>query len=257
MNFMNFLGRFTIIVFSLLLVPGLVGAQGSKEITVSAGASLTNAFQKLGQVFARQHPDIAVVFNFASSGTLLQQLAKGAPVDVFASADQQTMNQAQEKGLIQTGSRRDFATNRLVLVVPASAQKPVRQVQMLTQPAVKRVSLGNPDHVPAGRYAQEALVNLGLWEPLKRKYIFGETVRQVLDYVARGEVDVGFVYATDASLDRDRVKVVQEIKEHRPISYPIALVADSRRTAAAQQFVDFVLSPPGQALLARYGFGPP
>lgn len=254
---MNFLKSMAVTVSLLLLVPCLVGAQGSAELIVSAAASLTNAFQELGQVFSRQHPHIKVVFNFASSGTLLQQLAKGAPVDVFASADQQTMNQAQEKGLIQTGSRRDFATNRLVMIVPAGAKDPVSQVQMLTQPAVKRVSLGNPDYVPAGRYAQEALVNLQLWEPLKSKYIFGESVRQVLDYVARGEVDVGFVYATDAVLARDRVRVVQKIKEHRPISYPIALVAAGKRTSAAQQFVDFVLSPPGQAILARYGFGAP
>lgn len=255
---MNFLGRFTVMALSLLLVPCLVEeAQASKEITVSAAASLTNAFQELGKVFSRQHPGIKVVCNFASSGTLLQQLAKGAPVDVFASADQKTMHQAQEKGIIQTDFRKNFATNSLVLIVPAGAKKPVSNVQMLTQPTVKRVSLGNPAHVPAGRYAKEALVNLKLWEPLKSKYVFGESVRQVLDYVARGEVDVGFVYGTDATLAKGKVKVVQDIKEHRRISYPIALVAAGKRPVAAQQFVDFVLSPPGQAVLARFGFGPP
>jgi molybdate transport system substrate-binding protein len=254
---MFFLKSLVMMLLLVLTYPPLAAAQAPTEITVSAAASLTNAFQELGKQYHEGHPQAKVVFNFAASGTLLQQLAKGAPVDVFASADQQTMDQAQEKGLIRVASRQNFASNRLVLIVPQDAKKGVADVQMLTQPMVKRLALGNPAHVPAGRYAKEALVNLGLWESLSDKYILGESVRQVLDYVARGEVDAGIVYSTDAVLARDRVKVVQPLKEHRPISYPIAIVAASPKPAAAQHWLDYVLSPEGQALLARFGFGPP
>lgn len=209
---MSFLRTLTLTVLLVLTFSPLAAAQAPEEIIVSAAASLTNALQELGKQYEQSHPQGKVVFNFAASGTLLQQLAKGAPVDVFASADQKTLDQAQEKDLIRVASRKNFASNRLVLIAPIGSQEGVTKVQMLTEPRLKRIALGNPAHVPAGRYAKEALVNLGLWEPLSDKYILGESVRQVMDYVSRGEVDVGFVYATDAALARDKVKVVQQIK---------------------------------------------
>ena len=242
-----------------LALPMLAGpaAGGTQELTVSAAASLTNAFQELGQGFEKIHPGTKIIFNFAASGPLLQQIARGAPVDLFASADERTMDQAQAQGIIVNRSRKNFVRNRLVLIVPAAEKLGVKVLNDLKWPGIGKIALGNPETVPAGRYAQEALTRLGLWGALAPKFIFGESVRQVLDYVARGEVDAGLVYVTDAALAAGKIRTVQELKEHRPIVYPIAVVAASGQKELAQRFQDYVLSPQGQEILGKYGFGPP
>ena len=119
------------------------------------------------------------------------------------------------------------------------------------------MALGNPDTVPAGRYTQEALTNEGLWEKLSPKFIPADSVRQVLDYVSRGEVDAGFVFATDAAVARDKVQVVATLEKHQPILYPVAVVAATQKKDLAQRFIDFVLSKEGQEILSKYGFGKP
>jgi molybdate transport system substrate-binding protein len=246
--------------FSLLGLAALVfwgaPAFAAQELIVSAAASLTNALKEVAGEFEKAHPDTKIFCNFAASGVLLQQMDKGAPVDVFAAADQKTMNQAQEKGLIVPASRKNFVSNRLVLIVPLDSKLILGGLQDLAKPEVKRLALGNPDTVPAGRYAQEALVQAGLWERLALKFIFAESVRQVLDYVRRGEVDTGFVYSTDAAIARGKVKVIQAVPGHTPILYPIAVTASTGKKALAQNFLDFVLSPAAQEIFKKYGFGP-
>lgn len=145
-------------VIGLMMVLGQAGpALAAQELTVSAAASLSNAFSEIGQIFEMQHPGVKVIFNFAASGPLLQQIAQGAPVDVFASADQKTMDQAQEKGLIVPASRKKFVSNALVLIVPQDSKLGLTGLKDLTKPEVKRVGMGNPATVPVGRYTQEAL----------------------------------------------------------------------------------------------------
>jgi molybdate transport system substrate-binding protein len=228
-----------------------------EELTVSAAASLTNAFPEIGQIFEKQHPGVKVIFNFAASGPLLQQIAQGAPVDVFASADQKTMNQAQDKGLMVPASCKNFVSNTLVLIIPQGSKLTLTGPQDLVLPAVKKVALGNPASVPVGRYTQEALAKAGLWEALPPKLIMGESVRQVLDYVSRGEVDAGFVFATDAAIAKGKVKTVAVIQGHQPIVYPVALVAASKNQALGKEFLDLLGSPEGAAILGKYGFGKP
>jgi molybdate transport system substrate-binding protein len=230
---------------------------GDQELTVSAAASLTNAFPEIGKIFEKQHPGIKIIYNFAASGPLLQQIAQGAPVDVFASADQKTMNQAQEKKLVVPATRKNFVSNRLVLIVPIDSKLTVSGLKDLTGPQVKRVAVGNPATVPAGRYTKGALEKAGLWDKLSPKFILAESVRQVLDYVSRGEVDTGFVYSTDAAIAKGKVKVIQTVTEHAPILYPIAVTESTGKQALAQSFVDFVLSPPAQEIFSKFGFGKP
>jgi len=230
---------------------------GAQELTVSAAASLTNAFPEIGKSFEQQHPGTKVIFNFAASGPLLQQIAQGAPVDVFASADQQTMNQAQEKGLIVPASRKNFVGNTLVLIVPQDSKLTLTGPKDLVLPAVKRVAMGNPVTVPAGRYAQEALTQEGVWEAVQPKLILGESVHQVLDYVSRGEVDAGFVFATDAAIAKGKVKTVAKVQGHQPIVYPVALVAATQQKALAQEFLNFLFAPESVAILSKYGFAKP
>ncbi|MHC1726997.1 MAG: molybdate ABC transporter substrate-binding protein [Syntrophobacteraceae bacterium] len=232
-------------------------AFAEQELIVSAAASLTNAFGEIGKKFESANPGTKVVFNFAASGALLQQIDKGAPVDVFASADQKTMDQATEKKLILSDTRKDFVKNELVLIIPSGSKAQVKSIRDLTAGGIGKIALGNPESVPAGRYAREVLTNEGIWEQLKPGYIFGESVRQVLDYVVRGEVDAGFVFATDVVAAKDRVKVVLEAQKHKPITYPIAVVGSTKNKDLPRRFVDFVLSKDGQEILSRYGFGKP
>ncbi len=224
------------------------------EITVSAASSLTNAFKEVAQRFEQQHPGSKVLLNFGASGALLQQIAKGAPVDVLASADQDTMDQAAQQGLILTSGRRNFARNTLVVVVPAGSTLPMHGLQDLTQLAVQRVAIGNPASVPVGRYSQRALEAAKLWPAVQAKAIYTQNVRQSQDYVARGEVEAGFVYRTDALVQKGKVRVAFTVPLAEVIHYPIAPAANSSHIVEARQFVNYVLSPAGQAILAQHGF---
>jgi molybdate transport system substrate-binding protein len=227
------------------------------DLTVSAAASLTNAFRDLAPLFQARNPDIKLQFNFAASGVLLQQIAKGAPVDVFASADQETMNQAQAQGLVKAEERRNFVANALVVIVPTQAARTPGTLDELAQTPYQRIAIGLPASVPVGRYTKAVLEKAGLWSAIAPKMIGAQNVRQALDYVARAEVDAGFVYATDAAIMQDRVKVALRVPTGQPILYPIAAVAGSANHAAAQKFVDFVNSAQAQTVLAKYGFGKP
>jgi molybdate transport system substrate-binding protein len=242
------------LVLALHLLSGQAAWGAAQELTVSAAASLANAFSEIGHRFENLHSETKVIFNFAASGALLQQISQGAPVDVFAAADQQTMNRAQEQRLIVPASRKNFVCNRLVLIAPHGRKLTLSGLGDLELPLVKRVALGNPATVPAGRYAQEGLIRAGLWETLQPKLIFGASVRQVLDYVSRGEVEAGFVFSTDAAIVPGKVKILAEIKMQQAIVYPVALVAASPKQDLGQQFLNFLSSPEGMAIFEKYGF---
>ena len=227
----------------------------SADLVVSAAASLTNAFEEIKALFEKANPGTTLVFNFAASGALLKQMEQGAPVDVFASADQETMDKAA--ALIDAPTRVDFAGNALVLVVPAEGGQAVSDPKELQGDGFKLIAIGNPESVPVGRYAKGALTAAGLYDALTPKFVLAENVRQALDYVARGEVQAGFVYATDAAVRTDKVKVALEVAGHKPISYPIALLQASGSKDKGQAFIDFVKSAEGQAVLAKYGFKKP
>ncbi|MEQ1682793.1 MAG: molybdate ABC transporter substrate-binding protein [Burkholderiaceae bacterium] len=232
-------------------------ATQAADLTVSAAASLTNAFKELGPVFEAQHPGTSVVFNFGASDALLAQIAKGAPADVFASADQDTMDRAEAQKLLTVGSRRNFVANTLVMIVPSDSTLGLKAPADLQKADVKRVAIGNPASVPVGRYTRGSLEAATLWAAVEPKAVFAQNVRQALDYVARGEVEAGFVYATDALIMKDKVKVAATVPTGTAISYPVASVAGSPNPDAARKFLDFVLTPAAQAVLARYGFGKP
>lgn len=255
---------------ALLLAAALVSTSGlagagpvraqvvPREITVSAAASLSQAFTAAGQAFERSHPGTRVVFNFAASGALLAQLRQGAPVDLFASADQATMERAVQAGLVAASTRTDFARNALVLIVPAaSAAAAPRSLGELAGPGWSRIAIGTPSSVPAGAYAQAAVDAAGLSAVLGPRWIRGESVRQVLSYVIRGEVDAGFVYRSDAMLEADRVRVAFTVPTVTPVSYPIAVTAGSRNAALAGEFIAQLRSSPGLGLLARFGLEAP
>ena len=231
-------------------------------ITVSAASSLTNAFKEMGLAFEAQNNNIKIQWNFAASGHLLQQIVKGAPVDVFASADQETMDRAEQLGFIEKKQRKHFASNTLVLIVPKGSKQVPARLNDLTTSKYQRIAMGLPASVPVGRYTQLVLERSGLWQVLESKMIGSQNVRQALDYVARGEVDAGFVYATDVAVS-DKVRIAITVPTDKKILYPIAPVLAEvhgdyhEQSMAAQKFITFVNSQAGQAILAKHGFGKP
>ncbi|MET0961279.1 MAG: molybdate ABC transporter substrate-binding protein [Noviherbaspirillum sp.] len=227
------------------------------DLVVSAAASLSNAFRDIAPAFEARHPGARVQLNFGASGALMQQIAQGAPADVYASADQHTMDQAQAQGLLQNGARRNFVSNALVVIVPAASRTSPGTLNALLEPSYKRIAIGVPSSVPVGRYTRGVLEKAGIWAPIEARMIGAHSVRQALDYVARAEVDAGFVYATDAAIMPDKVRLALVVPTDTPILYPIAPVAASANSALARQFVDFVASAPAQAVFAKYGFGKP
>ncbi|MDB5826011.1 MAG: molybdate transporter substrate-binding protein [Variovorax sp.] len=239
-----------------VLLAGSAAAQ-AQELVVSAAASLTNAFQAVGQAFEQSKPGAKVTFNFAASGPLLAQIQQGAPVDVFASADQETMNKAAAANVLAAPTRVDFAANTLVLIVPSTTKETPKQLSDLSGAAYQRVSTGTPATVPVGRYTTEAVETAGLTAALQPKWIYGESVRQVLNYVARGEVDAGFVYRTDAMIEPDKTRIALTVPTTTPVSYPVAQIATSKQPALAGEFIAYVRSAPGQAILQRFGFSKP
>lgn len=235
----------------------LAGTAHADDLVVSAASSLTNAFQDIAKAYEAQHPDTHVVLNFASSDTLLRQIAQGAPADVFASADEATMDAAQAQHAIAANTRVDFAANELVVIVPTDAKTNVTALADLASPAFKHIAWGDPASVPAGRYTRSTLRAAGLADALAAKAVLAQNVRQSLAYVERGEVDAGFVYATDAAIAKDKVRVALHVAPTTPIAYPIAVVEHAKHAAQAQSFIDFVRSDAGRQRLAAQGFKVP
>jgi len=231
------------------------GSDEVTSITVSAAASLTEAFTELGTVFGDENPGIDVNYNFAGSGTLRMQIEGGAPIDVFASASQSHMNILSNQSLIVEDSREDFASNSIVLITPFDSELDITDAEDLLSDDVKTISIGNPQTAPVGKYTVEALEEASLWEELQPKTLLADDVKQVLVYVERGEVDAGFAYSTDAATaDEGTIEVKASIPTVTPISYPIAVVESSQHQDEAQTFVDFVTSEEGMAILDSYGF---
>ncbi len=243
---------FIFILFTLVLALPV----RAQEITVSAAISLKEAFAELGKGFEAGQKGTRVQFNFGASGDLVRQIVGGAPVDVFASAGLKEMDELDRKGLTAPGTRVNFAGNTVVLAIPTASTLRLEAFSDLTRKEVKKIAIGNPRTVPAGRYAEQVLRGLQLWETLKDKLVFAENVRQVLDYVVRGEVDAGLVYATDALTRARELKKILPAPEgsHHPVVYPIAAVKGSKNEGLARAFIAWVISSEGKRILERYGF---
>lgn len=250
------MNKFKLLVIALTMTFS-AGTATAAEIIVSAASSLTNAFTEVVREYEKANPGQKVNLNFGGSGALLQQIARGAPVDVFASADQETMDRADKQNLIVRSSRRDFVRNTLVVVAPKGAKSVPNSLDDLKHPGITRLAISNPDGVPAGRYTREVLEAAGLWDLLKGKSLNTQNVRQSLDYLARGEADVGFIYATDAAIMPDKVDILFEVPTRKPILYPIAAVKGNGKERFAARFIDFLGSDTGQKILSRYGFRKP
>jgi molybdate transport system substrate-binding protein len=248
------------ILASILCLPWLAATSAAADkpsVTVFAAASLTNVLQELGDGFTKT-TSIPVRFSFAASSALARQIENGSPADVFFSADLEWMDYLQTHNLIQPDSRHNVVGNRLVLIAPTDSK-----IRLKIEPGFAlaaalgkgRLATGDPDAVPAGRYAREALTTLGVWSNVADRLVRADSVRSALAFVDRGEAPLGIVYDTDALIDK-QVRVVDVFPDnsHLPIVYPIALTR--RANGDAAKFVDYVRGPAGQVAFKAYGFTP-
>ena len=225
------------------------------EINVAAAANLTDAFTELGKAFTSR-TGVRIVYSFGATADLARQIENAAPYDVFASADVETIDLLDSKGLIIEGTRKLYARGRLVLWTPPGARFTITRIEDLNRSEVERVGIAKPDVAPYGRATIETLRSLNLWPQLEPKIIYGQNVSQIKQYVATGNVDAGFI---PMALAHDGSGHVIEIDDrlHQPINQAIAIVKTSQKQQAARDFIEFLMSQEGQALLERYGYRRP
>ncbi len=233
-----------------------VSAAEKDSITVFAAASTTNAITDIAKMYEKE-TGATVRHSFASSSTLAKQIAQGAPADVYISANPKWMTYVEDKGLIEPGSRFDLLGNRIVLIAPKDSD-----IQVKIEPGFDlsgilgdgKLSMGDPDHVPAGIYGKQALETLGSWKTVEPKVARSKDVRAALALVERGECPLGVVYATDAAIST-KIRVVGTFPEnsHPPIVYPVALVKD-RASKQVRSFLRFLKTVPAKTIFEKYGF---
>ena len=240
----------TAVLFAMLCsLPALAA-----NLSVSAAASLTDVLHEIGAVYEKQSGD-ALLFNFGASSTLARQIQEGAPVDLFISADELKMDQLQQRGLVVKKSRRSILSNTLVIIVPSNSNLKITAAKDLADPAIPNVAVAEPSTVPAGMYAKAYLRKLHVWDRITYKLIPTDNVRSALAAVESENAATGIVYKTDALISKV-VRIAYEVpaSEGPEISYPAAVLADSKQQAAAQRFLDYLQSPPAQEVFRKYGF---
>lgn len=239
-----------ILALALLLAPALSAA----EITVFAAASLTDSLKEIAVRYEKQSGD-RIVFNLGASSTLARQIEAGAPADIFFSADEAKMDGLAKEGLIDATTRKSRLGNSLVVVVAADSTLKIDSAAALTNAAVKKIALAEPKSVPAGIYAKAWLEKLQLWPAIEPKVVPLENVRAALAAVESGNVEAGVVYKTDAGISK-KVKVAYEvpIQDAPVISYPVALVKDSKQPAAAKKFLNYLDSQTAGDIFKQFGF---
>jgi len=254
---------FVTVVTVLTANPGIVRparateSAGVTEITIFAAASTTNAITEINTLFESRGLGRTTVA-FAASSALAKQIDMGAPADIFLSANQKWMDFLAKKGMIDAGSRFDLLGNRLVLIAPSRSRlgeiaivKGFGLTGLLGQ---GRLAMGDPAHVPAGIYGQQALVGLGVWDAVAPKIAPTKDVRTALMLVERGECPLGLVYATDAAIS-NKVRMLGVFPKncHPAISYPVAVI-DGRQGKGPRQYLNFLTTPEARIIFEKYGF---
>ncbi|HKW88144.1 MAG TPA: molybdate ABC transporter substrate-binding protein [Candidatus Acidoferrales bacterium] len=252
---------FLIELLALIAVNGIFAnrctlAEPASEITVSAAISLKDVLYEIAQAFREQDPSTIVRFNLGASGSLQFQIEQGAPVDIFISAAPKQMDALESEGQLLPHTRKNLVENQIVLIVPKGNSE-IANFQDLTKPRVKLIAIGEPNAVPAGKYAQEILTHFGIYDELKPKFVEAQNVRQVLTFVETGNADAGIVYRTDATTS-NKVAVIATAPDdsHSPVIYPVAVIKRSQDISKAKAFVNFLLGSKASEVFRKYGFIP-
>jgi molybdate transport system substrate-binding protein len=258
--------KFTTFLLAAVLAVGMLAGCGSKhtsssaaaqpvELNISAAASMKDAMSEIQQKYQTAKPNVKLIFNFAASGTLQKQIEQGAPADLFISAAPKQMDELEQKNLVQKPTRKNLLENQLVLIVPKDSNLGLKAYDDLTKDSVKKFSIGEPETVPAGQYAQQVLKKIDLWDKVKDKAVLAKDVRSVLAYVETGNVEAGIVYRTDAAIS-DKVQIVSAAPtgSHQPIVYPAAVLTGAKQPKAADEFLTYLSGPEAKAIFEKYGF---
>ena len=224
------------------------------EILVSAAASLTDVLKEIATGYQSKSKH-TVKFNFGPSSGLARQIDEGAPADIFFSADLPQMDGLDKKGRLEPGTRKNLLSNQLVIIVPADSKLAISSPKDLLKADIKRIALAEPSSVPVGVYSSKYLTDEGLWDQVKPKIVPVQDVRATLASVESGNVEAGFVYKTDAAVSK-KVKIVYEVPIDKGprITYPAAIVKESKRKDAARDFMNYVQSPVAKDAFKKYGF---
>ena len=224
------------------------------EILVSAAASLTDVLKEISTGYQAKAKN-SVKFNFGPSSGLARQIEEGAPADIFFSADLAQMDVLDKKNLLEPGTKKNLLSNQLVIIVPADSKVVITSPKDLLKADVKKIALAEPSSVPVGVYSSKYLTDEGLWDQVKPKIVPVQDVRATLASVESGNVEAGFVYKTDAAVSK-KVKIVYEVPIDKgpKITYPVAIVKDSKRKDAARDFMSYVQSPAAKDAFKKYGF---
>jgi len=226
--------------------------EGPVTLTVSAASDLTPAFEELGGLFEHE-TGIKVTFNFGSTGQLAQQIEQGAPVDLFAAADVRFIEALEQKGLTIPGTKALYAQGRITLWTRTDNPLKLERLEDLARPEVQHIAIANPEHAPYGVAAREALQSAGVWERVTSKLVFGENVRQTLQYAEAGNVDAAIVALSLSIQSKGRWVLLPE-KLHKPLNQALAVIKTTRHAVEARRFADFINSPPGRTVMRKYGF---
>ena len=248
----------SIVIFCSVLViaasrPALAA---NKTVTVFAAASMAESMNQIAELYKKIAPDVRIIYNFDSSGTLKTQIEQGADCDLFISAGQKQMDQIEQKFIVPN-TRFNLVSNTVVLIVPKGHNPDkINNFKDVVTDKVSLIALGNGD-VPVGQYSQEIFTHLGIWEKLNKlnRISFAGNVKEVLAQVAAGAVDCGVVYSTDAATSKG-VDVVAEAPKnsHKPIVYPIAIIKGSKQETLAKKFAAFLKSDAATSVLKNVGF---
>jgi molybdate transport system substrate-binding protein len=240
------------VVFALLFPPAK--SASANEVLVSAAASLIDVLKEISTAYqGKSRPTIKL--NFGPSTGLARQIEEGAPADIFFSADLPQMDALDKKNLLEPGTRKNLLSNQLVIIVPTDSKLKVTSPKDLLKAEVKRIALAEPSTVPVGVYSSKYLADEGLWNQLKARVVPVQDVRATLAAVESGNVEAGLVYKTDAAVSK-KVKIAYEVPVDKgpKITYPIAIVKESRRKDAARDVLNFVQSPAAKNAFKKYGF---
>lgn len=226
----------------------------NKEIYVLAAASLTDVLTELANNYKKE-TSTEIIFSFASSGALQAQIEASAPANIFFSAAQKQMNALEEKGLIDSETRKDLLENKVVLISPKNSNLNIKSFTDITNSNVKKLGLGEPKSVPVGQYSEEILSNLSILDIAKEKAVYGSDVRNVLDWVETAEVDCGIVYATDAKIAKN-INIIAEAPEgtHKKVIYPISIIKSSQNKEEAKKFIEYISTDKSKEIFQNYGF---
>ena len=230
-----------------------VRVNSTTNLTISAAISLKNALEEVGNIYRTTNKD-NIFYNFGSSGSLQQQIEQGAPVDVFISAAAKQMDALEAKNLILPDSRKNLLKNKLVLITSPRFLN-INNFPDLAKPEIKKIAIGEPKSVPAGKYAEEALKYYKVLDKVQDKLVFAKNVAQVLNFVLSGNADAGIVYITDAKTsDRVRVAITASPRSHSEIIYPVAIIQASNQIEQAREYVNFLSGDQAREIFEKYGF---